>query len=41
MIFRHYREIVDEEATKAWWSINPPEGWQPPLLMRKFATKQL
>jgi integrase len=32
MIFRHYREIVDEEATKAWWSINPPEGWQPPWL---------
>ena len=32
MIFRHYREIVDEEATKAWWSIHPPEGWQPPGL---------
>jgi integrase len=32
MIFRHYREIVDEEATTAWWSINPPEGWQPPGL---------
>lgn len=29
MIFRHYREIVDEEATKAWWSIMPPEGWEP------------
>jgi integrase len=32
MIFRHYREIVDEETTKAWWSIHPPEGWQPPGL---------
>ena len=32
MIFRHYREIVDDEAAKAWWSINPPEGWQPPWL---------
>ncbi|MEY4327248.1 MAG: hypothetical protein RIS24_3419 [Verrucomicrobiota bacterium] len=32
MIFRHYREIVDEEATKAWWSIHPPEDWQPPGL---------
>jgi integrase len=32
MIFRHYREIVDEEAAKAWWSIHPPEGWQPPWL---------
>jgi hypothetical protein len=29
MIFRHYREIVDEEAMKAWWSITPPAGWQP------------
>jgi integrase len=29
MIFRHYREIVDGEATKAWWSIMPPEGWEP------------
>jgi integrase len=32
MIFRHYREIVDDEAAKAWWSIHPPEGWQPPWL---------
>jgi integrase len=32
MIFRHYREIVDGEAAKAWWSIHPPEGWQPPWL---------
>ena len=29
MVFRHYREIVDEEATKAWWAITPPEGWEP------------
>jgi integrase len=29
MIFRHYREIVDEEAMRAWWSITPPDGWQP------------
>ena len=32
MIFRHYREIVDEEAAKKWFSIMPPEGWQPPEL---------
>jgi integrase len=32
MIFRHYREIVDEESSKAWFSITPPEGWQPPEL---------
>ena len=29
MIFRHYREVVDEEAAKAWFSITPPDGWQP------------
>jgi integrase len=38
MIFRHYREIVDEEAAKAWWSIRPPEGWVPPEL--KWSIKQ-
>lgn len=29
VIFRNYREVVDEEAAKAWFSIMPPEGWQP------------
>ena len=29
MIFRHYREVVDEEAAKAWFAIAPPEGWEP------------
>ena len=29
MIFRHYREVVDEESAKAWFSINPPDGWKP------------
>lgn len=28
-VFRSYREIVDAEATKAWWSILPPDGWEP------------
>jgi len=32
MIFSHYREIVDEEAARAWFAITPPEGWQPPGL---------
>jgi integrase len=32
MIFRHYREIVDEKEAKEWFSINPPKGWQPPGL---------
>jgi integrase len=47
MIFRHYREIVDEEAAKEWFSIMPPEGWQPPELqwsvrerLRKFLAEQ-
>ena len=29
MIFRHYREVVDEEAAKTWFSISPPAGWLP------------
>ncbi|MCP5535370.1 MAG: tyrosine-type recombinase/integrase [Akkermansiaceae bacterium] len=28
-IFRHYREIVDEAAAKEWFSITPPEDWEP------------
>jgi hypothetical protein len=29
MVFRHYREIVDEESAKAWFAVTPPEGWLP------------
>jgi integrase len=32
MIFRHYREVVTEESSAAWFAITPPEGWQPPEL---------
>ena len=32
MIFRHYREVVDEQAAEAWFSIMPPDGWVPPEL---------
>jgi integrase len=32
MIFRHYREIVDEEAARTWFAITPPEGWVPKVL---------
>ena len=32
MIFRHYREIVDEEAAKAWFAITPPDDWVPKQL---------
>jgi len=35
MIFRHYRELVTEDAAKAWFSIAPPEGWVPPLPEKK------
>jgi integrase len=38
MIFRHYREIVDAEAAKAWFSIQPPDGWIPPEL--RWSIKQ-
>ena len=47
MIFRHYREIVDEEAAKAWFSITPPDGWLPQELpcsiserLRKISCRQ-
>lgn len=47
MIFRHYREIVDAEAAKEWFSIMPPDGWQPPELqwsvrerLRKYLAAQ-
>ena len=30
MIFRHYREVVDEQAAEAWFGIMPPDGWKPP-----------
>ena len=29
MIFRHYREIVDEEAARTWFGMMPPDGWMP------------
>jgi integrase len=29
VIFRNYREVVDEESAKAWFSIKPPAGWKP------------
>lgn len=29
MIFRHYREVVTEDEAHAWFSILPPNGWQP------------
>ena len=39
MIFRHYREIVDEEAAKAWFSLMPPEVWPPADWRLRFRKK--
>ncbi len=30
IIFKHYRELVTEEAAGEWFSISPPDGWTPP-----------
>jgi len=40
MIFRHYREVVDGEASKAWFSIMPPEVWPPAEWRLRFRRKQ-
>lgn len=29
MIYRHYREVVDEDTAKIWFAITPPENWEP------------
>jgi integrase len=29
IVFRNYREVVDEATAKEWFSITPPEGWEP------------
>ena len=29
MIYRHYREVVDEDTAKIWFEITPPENWEP------------
>ncbi len=30
IIFKHYRELVTEEAAGEWFSIGPPKDWTPP-----------
>ena len=30
IIFKHYRELVTEEAAGEWFGVFPPEGWTPP-----------
>jgi len=39
MIFRHYREVVDGEAAKAWFNIMPPAQWPPTEWRLRFRTK--
>ena len=29
MVFGHYREIVDKASAETWFSITPPDGWEP------------
>ncbi|MBP7948933.1 MAG: site-specific integrase [Verrucomicrobiales bacterium] len=29
IIFRHYREVVDTQSATEWFSIVPPDGWDP------------
>ena len=41
MIFRHYREIVDEDAARAWFSMMPPVGWLPQELPRSIRARLL
>ncbi len=31
IIFKHYRELVTEEAAGEWFGIVPPDGWVPPV----------
>lgn len=35
IIFRHYRELVTEEAAKEWFSITHAKGWSPPESKRR------
>ncbi len=32
IIFKHYRELVTEEASRVWFGIFPPAGWTPPQI---------
>jgi integrase len=39
IIFKHYRELVTEEAAGEWFTIMPPEGWEVPEEERKRRPK--
>lgn len=47
IIFRHYREVVDGQSARDWFSIMPPAGWMPADLpwsvrerLRKLSCRQ-
>ena len=40
IIFRHYREVVDEVAAQTWFSIMPPENWKPSGQERAIRKKE-
>ena len=35
MLFKHYRELVTPEAAEEWFSIRPPENWNPPVPIKR------
>lgn len=35
IIFKHYRELVTDVCAKNWFSIMPPEGWEPQIKTRR------
>ena len=40
IIFRHYRELVTEEAAGKWFAITPPDGCVPPAENLKWWVKK-
>ena len=40
IIFKHYRELVTEEAAEKWFGIMPPEDWDPPVRKRRRRRKK-
>ena len=42
IIFKHYRELVTEEAAEQWFAVCPPAGWMPPARIggRSLLTKR-
>jgi hypothetical protein len=40
IIFKHYRELVTEEAAETWFAISPPENWSPVASTKKQASRR-